>query len=1406
MSRRRSDVLRDGAVPVFQGAVWRIEMSQDHSPERYVDQLSFIEQLKEEIRGGAGLVPFIGSGCSADSGILMGKQFTDYLGYTVWRCLRGDAWDLRESGWPPDPNQMDIGAARSWALHKFRGIAKDCGLNIFPNTEDRITGTTRQSPVDSYRQLHEPVVPPFLRARGMTEPEIGAARQVLALWPEKVTRGGLPRPNRSPTSTEAIEERAIRSLHDWRATLQFLSELRVLEREEDGQQIRRNVLTEPDSSIIDSFNVHITRGRRPNPVHYMLSHMREAARMRIILTTNFDTMIEDAFHAHHQRIDVVPVSVHGSLPHPDLVHSRDTLVKLHGELVETRADFSLDCDPKLEECRKFFHYVRGCEPGDKRGFLPSQLLVAGYSGSDARCVQLLKFVLDTDPHARIFWVCHARHDVEFVDKLFPRSEYGARMLVTVAARFDLLLLELYQRVRLHMPAGGDNFPLNHEVPPTSSGPELPPTPAALKIHADVREKALKGATGGVFWVEGPSGVLPALRDAADMLTAEDGLSAVWLELEDCGSTAAVAHHLFQAIANRRGLFQLSHALLCPKRFASNDPNSAKVDHEEWLDHIRQLVKHMGIEPHRWLIVLYARNGPGGCTGWEEGNFWQQSEYDKFDQLLKALAETKFVVLYAPYNAQRKKQDISHRNLLLKLLRENLQPLAWSRKTIIAEYKFPRTHDDVTATKIGLDTFLEPSTQETNFKNVIEALLSQGIAVGGRSDREVRDRHSFLFGLTLFRQSRPYSALLTEGIISCPSRFNVEAQDNDYQRSTDLETEWLEKYLKAPRAFLRKPGGFLWLYRDVRHGVRALLLAAQHSSSTSGHAHAGLWRRDETVSRAHYHIAEWYERAFLVSGHAGTLTEAAFHFYSAAVKAKDYSAATEKTPHLHDRGAHRWLVSVCELIRLLRVGRASVRFWMEHAQRLNWFHVDRAREVCDRLAAAASRIWLATPALEPSWRLLTARLLDMLRCELAWLGTEAQPAARIAQALSVLGPELGQHSVPDRFCASVTSALDTREPDWWSDPNVGPPKDSASFDLLRSLKERGDKEPKNVLREWGQAWFGDYLTNPIRASFWVQELVEVAYICLRRATLDERLTSLRTPDDAELRRTLREEHGADWVKVCVLASAALQAASWTPPGQDEFVMRMRSKAETIYGLALAHLHRFREAHRRFNHAHALAVRAGSGGLHVMLGILELRRAEAYLIEAEVVGELQAKIAHAKLAHAKGATLCKADAHLAKQLDIDARKNNRCAALRDDAWCAAERAESLLAGRTHGSGWWVRLRTLQLWCLAMPAQGSNVRPLTERVRHSAAHVADRLFSEGLAAFPDDWHNRLRLVDYYLKAGAALNCCQAVAETVRDALGEQKMSTWQESLLSDRTRQYRDRILSRVNLLAPPSVHRA
>jgi hypothetical protein len=663
-----------------------------------VHSRQLVQGLVGDIRAGFGLSPFLGSGCSSSSGILMGQEFSDYLAWTVYRCVRErssggsgerERWNLRTQGWPDLPKPEELNVTRRWALRHFRKIAAGCGFKVNVNQRrGTVRSVTRAdgselTPDRLAAVLGVPFVPPILRdpkssADGVTDAN-NLKQLHRAIQGRGVREGGLLRAEFSPTSEDGIIERAIRSLFDWRATLHFLSTLQL---SPDNTTVYQ---TQSDPAIIDEFNVHISRGRRPNLVHTMLAHLRQPARLRTIFTTNFDTLIEEAFAEQHFRLEVISVTRSSTLPSPNIVHARDTLIKLHGTLTETRADFSLDDPPTEQDCRTFFNYVRGRFPlmEPEVGVIPAQLLVGGQSGNDPRSVQLIKYVLDHDLDARVYWVCHNADDRACLSRIFPEKAYEGKVICTVTERLDLLLYELHQALCLCLPPGGATYPTNHNLPPQPDAPLSPvqtlePTTSrgeppgvddildALELRVNGRSRRsmasnvrtapspstddISGALPPCAVVlDGKAGVLRAMSAVFNHSSASR-IDKVWLELEDFRDTESLAHELFQTMAIRRGIFQLGHVELCPVAPPAGDE-------QQWREHVAAITPALGINPERWLIALYGRHEPGCCSGWIEGDssdaindLWDESEQKELAAFLRAMSRARFRIMYAPYSA------------------------------------------------------------------------------------------------------------------------------------------------------------------------------------------------------------------------------------------------------------------------------------------------------------------------------------------------------------------------------------------------------------------------------------------------------------------------------------------------------------------------------------------------------------------------------------------------------------------------------------------------------------------------------------------------------------------------------------------------------------------------------------
>ena len=642
----------------------------------------------------------------------MGSEFDSYLAWTVFRCVADQTeqsigqckpkkgvnqpqrWSLQNQGWPPFPEEQELLNALEWINRQYRKICKTNGFKVLPPTGihiDLVESENSQAIAENPAiALACPLLPNVLRRNRDGIGQETAKRFMQILSEDILKQGGLDAHPISPTSKDGIINRAIRSLHDWRATLAFLSQLRS-----DGETVS---LAEPDASVIDQFNASITHGFRPNLFHALLVHLASSARMRTIMTTNFDTLIEQAFQDSCVPVKVVPVSNKGSLPSPDIINLHNSIIKLHGEILETRADFSLDESPPLGDLQRFSQMVARCtqlidprkndrSPGSRHPTPRFALLVCGYSGSDQRCVQMMKFLMDAEPQARIFWVCHNESGRRRVEHIFSETCYENRILCVVSERADLLLYEFYQRLNLTLPPGGAPHQHADAIAPSVPRPEQQ-IESSIKAARHVSNPSFgwfrpqqpnQESSRKLFIVEKGHGVLQFLSETCSQLRTEYNTRSVWLELEDYQDPVCMAHDLLQTIAQRLGIFQLSPSDLLPGHLcdrlylmANKTPDDTAEAIAAWLTHLDFLLRrHFKVSPNTWMIVLYGRNGPGGCAGWNENDFWGQTDdqgasidasygsetaVGLLEPLIKALCAIGFHVIYSPYSMARGEID------------------------------------------------------------------------------------------------------------------------------------------------------------------------------------------------------------------------------------------------------------------------------------------------------------------------------------------------------------------------------------------------------------------------------------------------------------------------------------------------------------------------------------------------------------------------------------------------------------------------------------------------------------------------------------------------------------------------------------------------------------------------------
>lgn len=199
--------------------------------------------------------------------------------------------------------------------------------------------------------------------------------------PEDLLKAGLAAARRAASPRAYLLEQALGAATEWRTALQFLARLTIV-KDDTGEELR---LAEVNQTVIDQLFWRLTVDRAPSLGHHMLAALAKRLRIDLILTPNFDTLIEQAFLNAEMAITPFDVHLSTGFPPAELVlDSTRPVIKMHGSNFGLRADFSLDAPPASEDVENFCKYISGrkdlLEGPDKNS--SPVLLVAGIGGDE----------------------------------------------------------------------------------------------------------------------------------------------------------------------------------------------------------------------------------------------------------------------------------------------------------------------------------------------------------------------------------------------------------------------------------------------------------------------------------------------------------------------------------------------------------------------------------------------------------------------------------------------------------------------------------------------------------------------------------------------------------------------------------------------------------------------------------------------------------------------------------------------------------------------------------------------------------------------------------------------------------------------------------------------------------------
>jgi hypothetical protein len=803
----------------------------------------FIARLQRERQNGFGFVPFVGAGFSAPSGVPLVWEIKSYLARCICMALGAEEPGMR--AWNPRTDQ-------------------------WPPFIDR----DRPEPVETWE----------LKVNG----EIRSRRDRDRWDPE------LP-----------VFQEALGAMAEWRTALLFLSRL-VRDTRGTGAKEKEVVsLDAPQQEIIDACFREVLRDKYPTLGHRMLAALAGALRLDLVITTNFDDLLERAFAAARNPLEVFELHLPSNLPHWTAVSNVRSLIKLHGGRYSLRADYSLDGLPSEPDKQRFLEYLLSQAGRSEFSRDPSHvnlpfhnhLLVMGFSANDRRTRSLIEYAwkhLDRD--FCVYWLCYSGRDVERIKDF--TAEYRVKKLTREEAptwhgscilrhtNLGLFLLQVYQTIRKNLPPLGSLFPsvsrLTAPPLPSSRRAASPPAltgglgvPPAEGHHQpmdpsqtgkSVREEILSCL--GRFEepdfarhrlvvassTDGVAGLTSACGSVFRDLEADH--VCLWLDMNDISNTDNLFETLLEAAYFRLGLENWTPVYIA----GESRPRAAEI---------QRLVNSVSIH---WVIFLNARETPGanadpsgllGVHGWLDD---RSSSLDADLEDRSACVEwflDLLTELCGPQTTSQDREKSSRRVSVVLLCREveNQQP-----PLFVELANNGLLHSHVRLTKDSRECIEFPE----------DSIVASAIRWTAENAHQHESRQRFLHALVLMQRPR-FLATIWSSALTLPPPKGQEIAEHTPAWVDELEDRGLVR---------RKEGGFIWIHSRCRSSLRKILREPDFRQTwlnrfPEAKTAFAAWHPEDDEPEIHESLAGWYGKVLDASDAPPSVFEIVYHLCRAA---------------------------------------------------------------------------------------------------------------------------------------------------------------------------------------------------------------------------------------------------------------------------------------------------------------------------------------------------------------------------------------------------------------------------------------------------------------------------------------------------------------------------------------------
>jgi hypothetical protein len=459
-----------------------------------IDPYTALTGIRTAWRQGRSIVPLIGAGLSTESGIPTTGELVSYLAKikyylssleTTSQSLTSPAEyrsRLLLTGWP-GPFEIN-----DYLLECWMKLADQINENLaerrtrLGDTETDLPQPTPPDPRESFSAW--------------------LASRVETVFMEELARD-------HPSLKSHIKPYSNLLRGNWRALLRRLS---------DG-----------DPVLIDSFFNQLVRGRSPATGQQFVAFLAQLMGWKLVLTTNFDSLIEAALRDYGLDPTVYELPEHGPAPDPGLVRDNFSVVKLHGGGFGLRVGESLDAPLDVANIARFVNYM----PSDPL------LLVLGYGGADRRVMSLVEAIAMDVGRAsdfRVLWVFRTKAPwtIEGV------SKFGGKVRLVQYRDASLFLHEMYTRLTTSHPVSSSSYRALRYIPPWIPDRDvtLPPDGAQDGGFNALQEYPV------VIFASEHSGSGTSTQLARFVQSLRGFLSVVWCDLEELPTVASLVSHVF----------------------------------------------------------------------------------------------------------------------------------------------------------------------------------------------------------------------------------------------------------------------------------------------------------------------------------------------------------------------------------------------------------------------------------------------------------------------------------------------------------------------------------------------------------------------------------------------------------------------------------------------------------------------------------------------------------------------------------------------------------------------------------------------------------------------------------------------------------------------------------------------